>query len=359
MTMKTRALLVYSLLLMLVVAARPGYSQPAGNLQKNIRFAKRQAGDPLEHLPKNIEVLTSFGERADISPDNRSIAFMLKNFGDAMLINLATRVITCLTCNVPGAAFVRVMHLSNGDYLLTGPQQYNKERATRARDHDLWYLSKKQGAKPVKLGLTIGEGLAISKNTMKLAYTEVPPKPSPVFSRLVTAELDLTGTEPKLTNQKILLESNDSTCTLEAQDFYENDTKLTMFCYVPDAAFEVKGIELKSGQVTNFSNYPNAFNEPEGIFPDGKYTAVEMDRQCEWLGGKRGSGNLDIWKLRLDGSGKDIERLTFFNDYEGGKAANPVVSTDGKFMAFQAARASDPPGIGHGILIYRFGKNRQ
>jgi hypothetical protein len=45
---------------------------------------------------------------------------MLKNFGDAMLINLATRVITCLTCNVPGAAFVRVMHLSNGDYLLTG-----------------------------------------------------------------------------------------------------------------------------------------------------------------------------------------------------------------------------------------------
>ena len=109
-----------------------------------------------------------------------------------------------------------------------------------------------------------------------------------------------------------------------------------------------------SKQVTNFSNVPNAFNEPEGIFPGGKYTTVEMDRQCEWLGGQRGSGNLDIWKMKLDGTGKDLERLTYFNDYEGGKAANPVVSTNGKFMAFPAAKSTDPPGMGHGLLLYWF-----
>jgi hypothetical protein len=352
-----RVLLVYLLLVSTEGFTNPGFSQTASSQKKNVGFAKRQPGDPLEHLPKNIEPLTSFGERADISPDNKAIAFMLKNFGDAMLIDLETRIITCLTCNVPGAAFVRVMHLSNGDYLLTGSQHYNKARATRARDHELWYLSKQKGSKPVHLGVTIGEGLAISKKTMKLAYTEVPPRPSSVASRLVTAELDLTGAEPRLINRKILLESSDSTCTLEAQDFYEEDKKLTLFCYIPGGTFEVKGIEMKSGEVTNFSNYPNTFNEPEGIFPDGKFTTAEMDRQCEWLGGDRGSGNLDIWKLRLDGTGKNIERLTFFNDYEGGKAANPVVSTDGKFMTFQAARASDPPGIGHGILIYWFGKD--
>ena len=47
---------------------------------------ERRAGSPLDHLPANIEVLTHFGERADISPDNQRIAFMAKSFGDAMLI---------------------------------------------------------------------------------------------------------------------------------------------------------------------------------------------------------------------------------------------------------------------------------
>lgn len=70
------------------------------------------------------------------------------------------------------------------------------------------------------------------------------------------------------------------------------------------------------------------------------------------------SANIDIWILKLDGKGaKDMVRLTNFNDYEGSKAANPVVSGDGKFMAFQSAKSSDlPPGIGYGILIYWFNK---
>ena len=50
----------------------------------------RKPGNPLDHLPRNIEVLTHFGERADISPDNRRVAFMTKSFGDAMVIDLKT-----------------------------------------------------------------------------------------------------------------------------------------------------------------------------------------------------------------------------------------------------------------------------
>ena len=73
---------------------------------------KRKPGNPIDHLPKNIEVLTHFGERADFSPDNKSIAFMAKSFGDAMVIDIKTRNIRCLTCNVPAAAFLRVMHVS-------------------------------------------------------------------------------------------------------------------------------------------------------------------------------------------------------------------------------------------------------
>jgi len=317
---------------------------------------QRKPGNPLDHLPVNIEVLTDFGERPDIAPDNKSIAFISKSFGDAMVIDLKTRKLTCLTCSIPAAAFVRVMHLSSGDYLLAGPEHFENSIISKTRERsELWYLSKLPGSKPVKLSVKVGEGFAVSKQQLKIVYTQATAEPGAAPSKqLVMADLDLSGGEAKLINKKTLLNSTDQGCTVEAQDLYDKDTKLTFFCYVPNGAFEVRGLDLQTGQVTNFSQSSNSFNEPEGIFPGGKYTTVESDRQCEWLGGQRGSGNIDIWKLKLDGTGKDFVRLTHFNDYEGGKVANPVVSTDGKFMSFQFAKATDPPGVGHGVLLYHF-----
>ena len=319
--------------------------------------AERKRENPLEHLPRNIEVLTHFGERADISPDNHRVAFMDKSFGDAMLIDLKTRVMTCLTCNVPGAAFLRVMHLVTGDYILIGPDHFEDVHTSRTRDNELWFLSKEPGAKPVKLGQKMSEGAAISKKSLKIAFSQLPaqePDLAPDSSRLMIADLDLSGSLPKLINKKIVYESKDHSCVLEAQDFYDNDGKMIFTCYEPPHGASVMGIDLATGQVTNFSKAPGTYNEPEGIFPDGLSTTVEADRQCAWLGGERGSGNIDIWKLKLDGTGKEFRRLTNFNDYIGGKASNPVVSTDGRFMAFQAARAGDAAGVGYGILIYWF-----
>lgn len=319
--------------------------------------ADRKPGNPLDHLPSNVEILTHFGERADISPDNQRVAFMSKSFGDAMVIDLKTRAIRCLTCNVPAAAFLRVMHLSTGDYILIGPDHFEDIRTSRSRDNELWFLSKERGAKPMKLGQPMSEGAAVSKRNLTLAFSQTgaqaPDLPKGA-SRIVMADLDLSGAVPKLINKRTIHESPDANCVLEAQDFYDNDTKLTFSCYEPNDLASVMGIDLKTNQVTNYSKYPGSYNEPEGIFPDGLYTCVEADRQCETLGGKRGSGNIDIWKLKLDGTGKDFVRLTHFNDYEGGKASNPVVSTDGKFMAFQFARTTDPAGVGYGLLLYRF-----
>jgi hypothetical protein len=321
--------------------------------------ASRKIGNPLEHLPANIEVLTHFGERADISPDNQRVAFMAKSFGDAMLIDLKTRIITCLTCNVPSAAFLRVMHLVTGDYILIGPDHFEDIHTSRSRDNELWFLNKQPGAKPVKLDQKMSEGAAISKKSLKIAFSQVPaqaPDLASGTSRLIVADLDLSNGSPRLTNKETVFESKDRSCTLEAQDFYDDDKKMTFTCYEPHGTASVMGIDLRTGQVTNFSKATGTYNEPEGIFPDGLYTAVEGDRQCQQFGGGCGSGNIDIWKLRLDGTGTDFVRLTHFNDYEGGKASNPVISTDGRFMAFQAARASDPAGVGYGILLYWFKK---
>ena len=320
-------------------------------------LAERKPGSQLDRLPKNMEVLTWFGERADISPDNKRIAFMAKSFGDAMVIDLDTRRIRCLTCNVPGAVFLRVMHLITGDYILIGPEKFQDIRASRARDNELWFLSKERGSKPIRFGQKMSEGIAISKKSMKVSYSQTheqePGLPAGA-SRLIVAEVDLAGGTPKLVNQKTVYESKDRSCVIEAQDFYDNDSKMTFTCYEPQGLASVMGIDLKTGAVTNFSNAPGTYNEVEGIFPDGQYTCVEADRQVAELGGRHGSGNIDIWKLKLDGTGKDFVRLTHFNDYEGGKASNPVVSTDGRFMAFQTAKTTDPAGVGYGIVLYRF-----
>jgi Tol biopolymer transport system component len=281
---------------------------------------------------------------------------MAKSFGDAMLIDLNSRAIQCLTCNVPAAAFLRVMHLVTGDYLLIGPDHFENTHISRARDNELWYLSKERGSKPVKLDQKMSEGAAVSKKTLKIAFSQTAaqaPDLTPDASRLIVADLDLSAT-PKLINKKTVYESKDRSCTIEAQDFYDNDRKMTFTCYEPEGRASVMGIDLQTGEVTNFSKAPGTYNEVEGIFPDGAHTAVEADRQCGQLGGQRGSGNIDIWKLRLDGTGKDFTRLTHFNDYEGGKASNPVISTDGRFMAFQSARTTDPAGVGYGILLYWF-----
>src|SRR4051794_512141 len=100
--------------------------------------AQRKTESPLDHLPKNMEVITHFGERADFSPDNQRIAFMAKSFGDAFVVDLKTRVIRCLTCGIPGAAFLRIMHLTDGNYILIGPERFSDIATSRRRDNELW-----------------------------------------------------------------------------------------------------------------------------------------------------------------------------------------------------------------------------
>jgi hypothetical protein len=320
---------------------------------------QRQPGSQLDHLPPTIERLTYFGERADIAPDNATIAFMAKSFGDAMVVDLKTRQIRCLTCNVPGAVFLRVMHLVSGDYILIGPDHFEDIRLSRTRDNELWWLSRAPGSKPVKFKEKMSEGMAISKKSMKVAYSQIHDQAPDVpagASRLVVADVNLTASGPALVNKRVVYESPDNRCTLEAQDFYDNDRKLTATCYEPQGLASVMSLDLASGVITNHSRAPGTYNEVEGIFPDGLYTCVEADRQVARLGGSHGSGNIDIWKLKLDGTGTDFVRLTHFNDFEAGKASNPVVSTDGRFMAFQTAKTTDPAGVGYGILLYWFRK---
>jgi Tol biopolymer transport system component len=169
-------------------------------------------------------------------------------------------------------------------------------------------------------------------------------------TQLWVAELLIRDGEAQLEQKRKVHEATWPECWLEAQDFRNQDRELIFSCYQPDNNAEVMGVELSTGTVVNYTNSPEVYDEPEGIFPDGISTLVESDLQND-----KGDHFIDIWKLRLDGGGKSYERLTHFSDYPGYKASNPVVSPDGTRMAFQLARSSDEPGVGYGILIMKFG----
>ncbi|MEO8522453.1 MAG: hypothetical protein ABI603_13885 [Acidobacteriota bacterium] len=310
-----------------------------------------RSGSPEEHLPKNITRLSHFGERASWSPDGTRIAFMEKSFGDAYEVDVKTGVIRLLT-HYAHPGFLRVQFLSNGDYFLIGARTFTDIGATRARDQEMWIL--KADAKPgdhaLPLDHRISEGVAISRTSMKIAWSntrgQFPDAFKPNESAIYTADIVYDGGQPRLANKKEVLRAMAPECTLEAQDFRRNDTELIYTCYRSPYA-DVLGVDLATGKTTIYRKEAAEYNEVEGIYPDGDYTLVESSRdQLE-----HNSSYIDIWKLKLEPNSRDFTRVTHWGEYRGFKASNPVVSPDGRRIAFQSARSKDPAGVGYGIFV--------
>jgi len=310
-------------------------------------------GSPEENLPPNIQRLSHFGERASWSPDGKRIAFMEKSFGDAFEVDVASKAIRLLT-HYPHAGFLRVQFLPGGDYFLIGARTFTDIRTTRERDEEMWILRRdaKPGDRAVPLDHKISEGVAISRTSMRIAWSnthgQYPDQISQGESIIYTADIVDENGAQKLANKKEVLRAKAPECTLEAQDFRKNDTELIYTCYRSPFA-DVLGVDLNTGQTTVYRRIAGEYNEVEGIYPNGKYTLVESSR--EQL--EQNSNYIDIWRLRLEPDSPDFVRLTRWGEYRGFKASNPVVSPDGTMMAFQSARSRDPAGVGYGIFIMK------
>src|SRR5258708_23391714 len=98
---------------------------------------------------------------------------------------------------------------------------------------------------------------------------------------------------------------------------------MTFTCYEREGHSSVMGIDLKTGQVVNFSKAPGTYNEVEGIFPDGQYTCVESDRQVAELGGRRGSPHTQILKVKAGGTGKNLLHPTPLDPFHGRNRHQP------------------------------------
>jgi hypothetical protein len=313
----------------------------------------RSGESPADHLPPHIRRVAWFGERADWSHDGKRILFLSKTFGDAMELELSTGAIRNLTAHYPHHGYTRALYLANGDILLSGPEAFDPKKVGEARVQCFLYVLDKGLTTPARpLGTKCSEGPAVSRKRMHIAWTHVaaqyPDEMPAGGSRMQEADVVIEDGRPRLANQRLIVDSRDLPfrCTMETQNFRPPDERELTFSAYGYQGTDVCGIDLATKKVTNYSNSPGQYDEPEGIFPDGRYTLVECDKQ-----NLKGPGYVDLWKLKLDGSGH-YERLTYFSDYPGYKASNPVVSDDGKFVAFQMARSREAAGIGHGIFVY-------
>jgi len=309
-----------------------------------------------DHYPPYIRRLTYFGERADWSHDGKKILFVEKTYGDVYEVEVATGIIRPVTHHYYHAGYTRALYLSNGDILLSGSRNFDPDNphASRHKTAELWVLSKNLDRPPVPLGAYCSEGPAVSRRRLRIAWTidheNYPDKLPEGVSQIWLADIDYSSGRPQLVNRKLVLDSRQLPfrCSLETQNFVPPDeTKLTFSAYGYQGT-EVMLLDLQSGEVKNLSNAPGQYDEPEGIFPDGRYTLVECDKHTG--PNFKGSNHIDLWKLALDGSGH-YERITYFNESGVYKASNPVVSDDGRYIAFQVPRSEMPAGAGTGIYI--------
>ena len=309
--------------------------------------------------PDYIRKVTDFGERPDWSHDGKRILFVERSFGDVYEYNLETGKYKALTHHYYHGGYVRALYLSNGDILLSGTRDFPGEdwKEARFRLAELWVLDKDLDEPPTRLGEYCWEGPAVSRTQLRISWAQHHGLYPDVIRHyeLYVAELDYASGIPKIINQRVVLDNREGKLkdmVLEPQNFRPGkEEEITVQAY---HNCEVYGLNTESGELVNYSRSPENYDEPEGIFPDGEYTLVECSRHNDSNSGK----NIDLWKLKLDPGNPSWQRLTWFNEEGRYKASNPVVSDDGRYIAFTVPGNNEIAGIGHGIYVLDLDRQR-
>jgi hypothetical protein len=342
----------------------------------------------------HVRQLTTWGSRPDWSGDSRHLLFVSKEYGDVFELDVVTGRMRPMTFHFPHKGFFRAYYLANGDILLTGARDWQPEsrRFGRYFDSEVWLMKADLSAPPVPLGIFNFEGIAVDRNSMRIAWS-APPQRDPVrrtdrqmFStpdgfrtdrnQIWVGEISLAGGKPEVINRRVVADCGDRASKLNAmlaerhlhcgmlepQNFVPGpgDRLTATTVGVPDGKvmtgldpamrIDAITIALGTGDTTQLSRTP-PYNEPEGIFPDGRNTMVEhtsapMDVET--------TEKIDLWQLATDGSGK-MRRVTRYNLIDPRLKSNqPVISPDGRWMAFDVSTGEIEravPGQGVGLFL--------
>lgn len=322
------------------------------------------AAPPDDAIPmERATMLSAFGERAAFSPDGSRVAFVGKSFGDAYEIELATGHVRNLTGQFPHQGVLRVQYLSNGDYLIVGPRRF--AGPISRLNLDLFVLSKdlRSGLQPLQQNNF--EGVAMGpRNT--IAWQQIPSgSKANEGETWLQASLRLglehyigrvdyrNGKAFLVDKHRIMSPAGGGCSFMEVQDFRNDGNEVIYYCGGTDAdgsAFMgIFGYNIRTQQYTTYLK-TKEYAEVEGIAPDGTWTTVEC--------GSRKDGELvpvlDICRLDLVPGGKLSRLILGTSPGSSKKISNPVVSPDGKSIAFQSADAAvGDIGEGGGIYLMR------
>ncbi len=315
-----------------------------------------RTGSPADALPPHITRLLETGLRPDWSGDGERLLFLDALVGDVFEVAIATGAVRPWTTHFAHAGFTRARYLANGDLLLCGPPlESDPEDEARRWHTELFHLAASRDRPATPLGEPCFEGPAVSRRSLRIAWNVSDYPDSVVFGRseIWTGELELDGGAPRLVAKRKVVDRSDFFYLgfLETQDFRPPDDRELIFTAYAWRGGEVMTVDLASGALRNHSRNAG-YDEAEGVFPDGGSVVVEREPGT-WTAVPR--GDIDLWRTKLDGSAES-QRLTFFSDFPGYGANNPVVSPDGRFMAFCLREREGPHGNGHGVFLYDFAR---
>jgi hypothetical protein len=313
-----------------------------------------RSGSPTDDLPAWISPLLASGLRPDWSADGSHLVYLDALVGDVHELELATGESRSLTTHFEHHGFTRARYLASGDLLLCGPGGAAATAGEAGRwKTELWFLPRSGNGPAQRLEEPCFEGPAVSRRDMQVAWTRSDYPDELVFARseIWTGRVAVADGEARLVDRRMRVGRGDFMylAFLETQDFRPPDERELLFTAYAYKGGEVMGVDLESGELTNYSR-AWAYDEAEGVFPDGRSIAVERE-----LGTYTAIpvGDIDIWRLALDGSGVS-QRLTYFTEYAGYGANNPVISPDGRKMAFGLRIKGGDHGNAQGILLYDF-----
>ncbi|WP_194974860.1 TolB family protein [Aquiflexum lacus] len=308
----------------------------------------------MDELPPYFSVLTTWGVRPEWDEKSENIYFLNKLVGDVFKINIMTREVSQVTSGFYHGGIHRVLCLSNGDLLLAmGSNIFDATNPEKDRHAGLglYVLTKDNPNNPYPLNAFCDEGPAVSKNSMKIAWTLEGQR------EIKTGEIYYDGGIPHLKDEETLISYRDSSAyvRLETQDFRPPLNEELIYTHYwgdeKDQYFnsQVFGFNLITKKTTKYTDIPKSYNEAEGIFPDGKFMVIESDRHQPME--ERNKYKLDIYKLKLDGSG-EVERLADFSTryFNVIKSDNPVVNNKGNMIAHQFGFQKGA-GDGKGIFL--------
>lgn len=106
------------------------------------------------------------------------------------------------------------------------------------------------------------------------------------------------------------------------------------------------GYNLETGQFTTYRRVLGEYNEVEGVAPDGSWTTVECGKQDS-----AALPPLDICALDLRPNGRMRRLVVGTRPGTTSHVSNPVVSPDGKRIAFQKGDAAVGE-VGEGMGLY-------